>query len=74
MPPAHRVAAAQQAGTITLDARVHPLCLPNATAEAVATELKVELRKGAQSMTLTWPMQAAADFVHFAQWADLPKD
>ncbi|MBY0412053.1 MAG: IS66 family insertion sequence element accessory protein TnpB [Burkholderiaceae bacterium] len=37
-----------------------PLRLPNATAEAVATELKVGLRKEALSMTVTWPMHAAA--------------
>jgi transposase len=46
-----------------------PLRLPNATAEAVAAELKVELRKGPLSMSITWPMHAAADFAHFAQWA-----
>ena len=43
-----------------------PLRLPNATAETVAAELKVELRKGPLSMTVTWPIHAAADF---AQWA-----
>jgi hypothetical protein len=48
------------------------LRLPNVTPEAGATELKVELRKGSLSMTVTWPMNAAADFApiaHFAQWA-----
>ena len=45
------------------------LRLPNVTPEAGATELKVELRKGPLSMTVTWPMNAAADFAHFAQWA-----
>lgn len=43
-----------------------PLRLPNTTAEAVAAELKVELRKGPLSMTVTWPLHAVADF---AQWA-----
>ena len=46
-----------------------PLRLPSATAEAVVAELKVELRKGPLSMSITWPMHAAADFAHFAQWA-----
>jgi hypothetical protein len=43
-----------------------PLSLPNSTTEAVPVELKVELRKGPLSMTVTWPIHAAADF---AQWA-----
>lgn len=46
-----------------------PLRLPSTTPEAVVAELKVELRKGALSMTVTWPMYAAADYAHFAQWA-----
>ncbi len=46
-----------------------PLCLSNPTTEAVPAELKVELRKGPLSMTVTWPMHVAADFAHFAQWA-----
>ena len=45
------------------------LRLPNVDAETVRTELKVELRKGPLSMTITWPMHTAADFAHFAQWA-----
>lgn len=45
-----------------------PLRLPSATVEAVTAELKVELRKGRLSMSITWPMHAAADFAHFAQW------
>lgn len=45
------------------------LRLPNADAETARTELKVELRKGPLSMSITWPMHAAADFAHFAQWA-----
>jgi transposase len=46
-----------------------PLRLPSATVEAVTAELKVELRKGPLTMSITWPMHAAADFAHFAQWA-----
>lgn len=46
-----------------------PLRLPSVTPEAVVAELKVELRKGPLSMTITWPMHAAVDFTHFAQWA-----
>ncbi len=46
-----------------------PLRLPSITPEAVVAELKIELRKGPLSMSITWPMHAAADFAHFAQWA-----
>lgn len=47
------------------------LRLPSVTPDAVTTELKVELRKEAFSMTVSWPMHAAADFAHFAQWASV---
>ena len=43
-----------------------PLRLPNATTEAVPVELKVELRKGPLSMTVTWPIHAAAEFANWA--------
>jgi len=42
-----------------------PLRLPARMPEPVSPELKVELRKGALSMTVTWPIHAAADF---ARW------
>lgn len=42
------------------------LRLPGVTPETVSTELKVELRKGALTMIVTWPMHAVGDF---AQWA-----
>jgi transposase len=45
------------------------LHLPNAVSEPVATQLQIQVRKGALSMTVTWPVHAAADFAHFAQWA-----
>ncbi|MCX7278425.1 MAG: transposase [Burkholderiales bacterium] len=45
------------------------LRLPGITPEAIATEFKVDLRKGALSATVTWPIHAAADFARFAQWA-----
>ena len=68
----HQPIASQQPSTpapSTAMPEFIPLRLPNATAEAVPAELPVELRKGALSMTVTWPMTAAADFGHFAQWA-----
>ncbi|MDP4079002.1 transposase [Acidovorax sp. A1169] len=45
------------------------LRLSSVTPDAVATELKIEMRKGALLMTVSWPIHAAADFAHFAQWA-----
>ncbi|MDO8773365.1 MAG: transposase [Burkholderiaceae bacterium] len=42
-----------------------PLKLPAVINEPRVSELKVELRKGALSMTVAWPLGAAADF---AQW------
>ncbi|RYE42223.1 MAG: transposase [Hyphomicrobiales bacterium] len=68
----HQPIAPQPPSTPALSSAIPefiPLRLPNATAEAVATELKVELRKGPLSMSITWPMHAAADFAYFAQWA-----
>lgn len=46
-----------------------PLRLPSVTPESVVAELKIELRKGPLSMSITWPMHAATDYAHFAQWA-----
>lgn len=43
-----------------------PLKLPTVMHEPRLPELKVELRKGALSMIVTWPVSAAAEF---AQWA-----
>lgn len=42
-----------------------PLRLHPAVPEPVPPELRVELRKGALSMTVTWPIHATADF---ARW------
>jgi transposase-like protein len=41
------------------------LKLPTAMQEPTACDIKVELRKGAVSIVLTWPTSAAADL---AQW------
>ena len=41
------------------------LALPPVTPVHTEQEIKVELRKGALSMTMTWPMSAAADL---ASW------
>ncbi|MDO8773455.1 MAG: transposase [Burkholderiaceae bacterium] len=43
-----------------------PVQLPSATPQPEAQEIKVELRKGALSMALTWPVSAAAEF---ASWS-----
>jgi|JI6StandDraft_1071083.scaffolds.fasta_scaffold44246_2 transposase-like protein len=42
-----------------------PMQLPAVMHESRVADLKVELRKGALTMTVTWPICAAADF---AQW------
>lgn len=42
------------------------VALPAAMSEPLAPAIKMELRKGALSMTVTWPASAAADF---AVWA-----
>lgn len=41
------------------------LKLPTGMQESAACDIKVELRKGAVSMILTWPTSAAGDL---AQW------
>jgi hypothetical protein len=42
-----------------------PVQLPSGTPQPEAQEIKVELRKGALSMAVTWPLSAAAEF---ARW------
>jgi transposase-like protein len=44
-----------------------PLKLPTTRHEPAACDIKVELRKGAVSMTLTWPARAAADLAHWTR-------
>ena len=44
-----------------------PLKLPTTRHEPIACEIKVELRKGAVSMTLTWPARAAGDLAHWTR-------
>ncbi|ABD68909.1 transposase IS3/IS911 [Rhodoferax ferrireducens T118] len=44
-----------------------PLKLPTSMLEPTACDIKVELRKGAVSMILTWPASAAADLVHWTR-------
>jgi transposase len=43
-----------------------PVQLPSAVAQPGPQDIKVELRKGALSMALTWPLSAAAQF---ASWS-----
>jgi len=44
-----------------------PLKLPTTRHEPAACDIKVELRKGAVSMTLTWPARAAGDLAHWTR-------
>ncbi len=43
-----------------------PVHLPAPAPEPLAQTIKVELRKGALTMSITWPISASADF---ASWA-----
>ena len=62
---AHSPAAAAAPETASPLAAFIPLELPAAAPQPEAREIKVELRKGALSMALTWPVSAAAEF---ARW------
>lgn len=44
-----------------------PLKLPTGMLEPTACDIKVELRKGALSMSVTWPTSAAADLAHWTR-------
>jgi hypothetical protein len=60
----HQLAAHDRAtdpGPSSLQAAFIPVQLPSAMAQPGAQEIKVELRKGALSMALTWPLSAAAE-------------
>lgn len=64
----HELKRAEPAGTASAMSHAPafiPVKLPVVLHEPTISEFKVELRKGALSMTVTWPVCAAADF---AQW------
>lgn len=44
-----------------------PLKLPTLMPEPRISDLKIELRKGTLSMTVTWPVSAVADFTQWTQ-------
>lgn len=44
-----------------------PLKPPTGMLEPTACDIKVELRKGALSMVVTWPTSATADLVHWTR-------
>ena len=44
-----------------------PLKLPTTRHEPAACDIKLELRKGAVSMTITWPASAAGDLAHWTR-------
>lgn len=65
----HELVAHSPAGapdTTSLITAFMPLQLPPATPQPKAQEIKVELRKGALSMVVTWSISAAAEC---ASWA-----
>jgi hypothetical protein len=43
------------------------LKLPTAMQEPTVCDIKVELRKGALSMIVTWPISAAVDLAHWTR-------
>lgn len=49
-------------GPSSLQSAFIPVQLPTAMAQPGPQDIKVELRKGALSMALTWPLSAAAEF------------
>ena len=62
----HQLEGSKRPGAVVASAPAFiPIQLPAVMHEPRAAELKVELRKGALSLTVTWPLSAAADF---AQW------
>lgn len=66
----HQLVAASSSGAVALTAPAPApafiaLKLPTAMQEPTACDIKVELRKGAVSMIVTWPISAAGDL---AQW------
>lgn len=64
----HQLDGVRLPGTAAASARTPafiPIKLPAVVQEPTVPELKIELRKGALSMTITWPVSAVADF---AQW------
>lgn len=64
----HQLDGARVPGAVVASASAPafiPIKLPTVMHEPRVSELKVELHKGALSMSVTWPISAAADF---AQW------
>lgn len=57
---------ASEPGQSALQSAFIPVQLPSAMAQPEAQNIKVELRKGALSMALTWPLSAAAEL---ASWS-----
>lgn len=64
----HQLAAHSPAAALEMTSAVAafiPLQLPAAAPQPEAREIKVELRRGALSMVVTWPVSAAAEL---ASW------
>lgn len=55
-------ARASEPGPGDLQSAFIPVQLPTVMAQPGPQDIKVELRKGALSMALTWPLSAAAEF------------
>jgi transposase-like protein len=42
-----------------------PVCAPTTTPEPKAQDIRLELRKGALTMVVSWPVSAASDFANW---------
>jgi len=66
----HQLVAASSSGSAALTSPAPAfiaLKLPSGMQEPPTCDIKVELRKGAVSMTLTWPARAAGDLAHWTR-------
>lgn len=66
----HQLGGTRLPGTVAASACTPafiPIKLPAVMHEPRGSELTVELRKGALSMTVTWPVSAVADFTQWTQ-------
>jgi transposase len=48
--------------TATITGEFVPVSLPASSPAATARDIQIQLRRGATTMTISWPLSAAADF------------
>ena len=63
----HKLEAQRSLSTSNVPAFIPlPVCAPTTTPEPKAQDIRLELRKGALTMVVTWPVSAASDFANWA--------